>query len=152
MKYFCILLAFIIFCMLLTACFKMNKNIDEPMVDLTDFSENFRKHISIHIDENSIKNNIATISVSQPDLIKIFNEVLSQRTDDEQQLFIEMNMNLNKYSVTNKIEAEVINSKEKWDLKTHEDIEYLIEESINEFLVHILLQSELTVINWEDMS
>lgn len=121
--------------------------------DSADFSEEFRNHIHIVIDENSIKDNKASVKILLPDLIKIFDEVLAENPNkDENDLLNEVNTRLDKYSIEKQLEISVINNDGQWELKTTEDIDNALENSINEFLKYYLLQADFHKIDVKEIS
>ena len=120
--------------------------------DLTigNLSEQYQNAIQIEIDQKSIANGIATVKVTLPDLIRLFDEEMSNKgPDNESEITDAILKNLKKYSTTYEVQTEVEKVKGKWEIKSYEAISTCIDDSWNGFIWYHLSQVEFTPINVE---
>ena len=133
----------------------LNNNTYDEMISIKDdvisFSDDYRKHVIVEIDEASINNGVAIVNITHPDLIVAFENAMPKGNDSNEKLFEEAIINFEKYTATGQISAAVIQNKGEWEIQSSREIDDYLMQKIDEFLLHYLLQTDFSDINFLDI-
>lgn len=110
----------------------------------------FYQRVKVDIDQSSVSDGKANVRITLPDLVKIVDALMSEQPDlSETEFFEEILAQMDRHVLEKEFIMGVTQNHGQWELSSSEEIDRVLGETLDEFLLHYLMQMEFEAMEGE---